>query len=54
MIVGKNTAGATITLATDKGTVIEPEFTAMPHDTDGTLIEIYEEIGGTEVQSGTP
>jgi hypothetical protein len=54
MIVGKNTAGATITLATDKGTVIEPEFTAMPHDSNGTLIEIYEEIGGTEqVQQGS-
>lgn len=53
MIVGTNTAGATITLAADKGTVIEPEFTAIPHDTDGTLVELIEEIGGTEVQSGS-
>lgn len=45
MIVGRNTAGATITLATDNGSLIEPEFTAEPHDTDGTLIEITEEVG---------
>lgn len=45
MIVGRNTAGATIKLATDSGSMIEPEFTAEPHDTDGTLIRITEEIG---------
>lgn len=45
MIKGRNTAGLTITFAPDAGTVIEPEFKAMPHDTDGTLIELIEEIG---------
>jgi hypothetical protein len=45
LIKGKNTAGATLTFATDAGTVIEPEFKAMPHDDDGTLIELIEEIG---------
>ena len=44
MIKGRNTAGATLTFATDAGTVIEPEFKAMPHDDDGTLIELIEEI----------
>ena len=44
MIKGRNTAGVTITFATDEGSVIEPEFKAMPHDTDGTLIEFIEEI----------
>ena len=52
MIVGTNTAGATITLAVDKGTVIEPEFTAIPQDSSGTLLQLIEEIGGTEVQNG--
>lgn len=44
LIKGRNTAGATLTFATDAGTVIEPEFTALPHDDDGTLIELIEEI----------
>lgn len=44
LIKGRNTAGATLTFATDEGTVIEPEFKAMPHDEDGTLIELIEEI----------
>lgn len=44
LIKGLNTAGATLTFATDSGTVIEPEFKAMPHDEDGTLIELIEEI----------
>lgn len=44
MIKGRNTAGATLTFATDEGTVIEPEFKAMPHDEAGTLIELIEEI----------
>lgn len=44
LIKGRNTAGLTITFAADSGTVIEPEFKAMPHDTDGTLIELIEEI----------
>jgi hypothetical protein len=44
LIKGRNTAGATLTFAADAGTVIEPEFKAMPHDNNGTLIELIEEI----------
>ena len=44
MIKGRNTAGFTLTFATDAGTVVEPEFKAMPHDDNGTLIELIEEI----------
>ena len=44
LIKGRNTAGATLTFAADEGTVVEPEFKAMPHDNEGTLIELIEEI----------
>lgn len=44
MIVGRNTAGATITFATEEGTKLEPEFKAKPHDKDGTLVLLYEEL----------
>ena len=44
LIKGRNTAGATLTFAVDKGTVVEPEFKAMPHDENGTLVEFIEEI----------
>lgn len=44
MIKGRNTAGATLTFAADEGTVVEPEFKAMPHDEDGTLVEFIEEL----------
>lgn len=47
LIKGRNTAGATLTFATDAGTVIEPEFKAMPHDDAGTLVEVIEEIPTT-------
>ena len=47
LIKGRNTAGATLTFAADEGTVMEPEFKAMPHDDDGTLIELIEEIPAT-------
>ena len=43
IIKGRNTAGVTLTLATDAGTLLEPEFKAMPHDEEGTLIELIEE-----------
>lgn len=43
LIKGRNTAGITLTLAADAGTVIEPEFKALPHDENGTLIELIEE-----------
>lgn len=41
-IVGKNTAGFTLSFAKDKETVIDAEFEAIPSDDEGTLI-IYEE-----------
>lgn len=44
LIKGRNTAGATLTFATDSGTVIEPEFKALPHDAAGTLVELIEEM----------
>ena len=44
LIKGKNTAGFTLTFAVDEGTVVEPEFKAMPHDDAGTLIELIEEV----------
>ncbi len=54
MIKGRNTAGATLAFAADSGTLIEPEFKAMPHDEDGTLVEFIEEIpaGGAAPASG--
>jgi len=44
LIKGRNTAGFTLTFAQDAGTLVEPEFKAMPHDDKGTLIEIIEEV----------
>lgn len=44
LIRGKNTAGFTLTFAADAGTVVEPEFKALPQDEDGTLITVIEEI----------
>ena len=44
LIVGRNTAGATLTFAKDAGTVIEPEFKALPQDDKGTLVQLIEEI----------
>ena len=43
LIKGRNTAGFSLTFGTESGTLLEPEFKAMPHDTDGTLIELIEE-----------
>lgn len=50
LIKGRNTAGATLTFSMDEGTTVEPEFKALPHDEDGTLVELIEEIPTT---SGT-
>lgn len=47
IIRGKNTAGFTLTFAADSGTTVEPEFKAMPQDTDGTLVTLIEEISTT-------
>jgi hypothetical protein len=47
LIVGRNTAGATLTFAADSGTVIEPEFKALPQDDNGTLVQLIESIDKT-------
>ncbi len=47
VIVGRNTVGLSLTFAAESGAVIEPEFTAKPHDDDGTLVVIYEELDAT-------
>lgn len=44
LIVGRNSAGFTISFETDKATVIDAEFKCKPHDERGTLIEYVEEI----------
>ncbi len=44
LVVGRNSAGFTITFAADSATVIDAEFTCKPHDERGTLIEFVEEI----------
>lgn len=44
LVVGRNTAGFTITFAADSATVIDAEFSCKPHDERGTLIEFVEEI----------
>lgn len=44
LIVGRNTAGATLTFAKDAGSKIEPEFKALPQDENGTLVQLIEEV----------
>jgi hypothetical protein len=53
VLVGRNTAGLSLTFATESGSVLEAEFTAKPHDTDGTLVAVYEELDKTTTPSGT-
>lgn len=48
MLVGRNTAGASLKFANDAGTLVEPEFTAIPSDEAGTLIYMYEDLGAVE------
>lgn len=43
-IVGSNQAGFSLAFAKDKETIIDAEFKALPHDTDGTLVVFEEEI----------
>ncbi len=45
-IVGRNEAGFSLAFAKDKETVVDAEFKAAPHDTEGTLILYEEEIKG--------
>ena len=47
LIIGRNTAGATLTFSKDSATVIEPEFKALPQDDKGTLIQLIEVTGTT-------
>lgn len=47
-IVGKNTAGYTLSFAKDKETVVDAEFEAIPSDDEGTLIVYQEEIDTEE------
>lgn len=44
VIVGRNSAGFTISFATDSATVIDAEFGCKPQDDEGTLIQYVEEI----------
>ncbi len=41
-IVGRNESGFSLAFAKDAETVVDAEFTAFPHDSEGTLV-IYEE-----------
>ena len=43
-IVGNNEAGFALAFAKDKETVVNAEFKAQPHDGDGTLIILQEDI----------
>ena len=47
MIVGRNSAGASISFAKDAGSKVEPEFRAIPHDKDGTLVLLFEQLPAT-------
>ena len=48
LIVGKNTAGFTVSFSSDNATVIDAEFKAQALDNDGTLVIIEETIPDTE------
>jgi uncharacterized protein YjdB len=50
-IVGSNESGFELAFAKDRETVINAEFKAAPHDTDGTLIIYREEVKGASVES---
>lgn len=43
LIRGRNSVGMTLTFAADAGTIVEPEFKALPQDDKGTLITLIEE-----------
>ena len=49
-VVGKNQAGFSLAFAKDKETVIDAEFKAAPHDSEGTLIIYEEEIPAVQTQ----
>lgn len=41
-LVGTNTAGLSLAFARDNTTKLEPEFTALPSDDEGTLVTMFE------------
>ena len=47
IIVGRNTAGFTITWEADSATVIDAEFACKPQDSEGTLVMFLEELDDT-------
>ena len=51
LIVGKNTAGFTVSFSSDNATVIDAEFKAQALDNEGTLVVIEETIPSTESSS---
>ena len=51
LIVGKNTAGFTVSFSSDNATVIDAEFKAQALDNDGTLVVIEETVPDTESAS---
>lgn len=48
LIVGKNTAGFTVSFSSDNATVIDAEFKAQALDNDGTLVVIEETVPAAE------
>lgn len=48
LIVGKNTAGFTVSFSSDNATVIDAEFKAQALDDEGTLVIIEETVPDTE------
>lgn len=53
LIVGRNSAGFTLTFEADSASVVDAEFTCKPHDERGTLIEYVEEIDDEYQQTYT-
>ena len=48
LIVGKNSAGFTVSFSSDNATVIDAEFKAQALDNDGTLVVIEETVPASE------
>lgn len=48
LLAGKNTNGVNLPFGKENGSKVEPEFTAIPNDSNGTLAQIIEEIDTTE------
>ena len=50
-IVGTNTAGLILAFARDNTTKLDPEFTALPCDDEGTLIKMFEALPAANAQN---